>query len=79
MKNIRKTQLFENENATIRKRNNLKMHLCNPDFFRPFERTSVVVTVSVSKRKITLATFSGGHILRGLITKSWTFTIFNSF
>ena len=59
MKNIRKTQLSENENATIRKRNNLKMHPCNPDLFRLFERTSLVVTVSVSNRKLHLPRFPG--------------------
>ena len=39
------------------------------DFFKPFELTILVVTISISRKKIFLPWFPGGHFLRGLITK----------
>ena len=40
------------------------------DFFKRFEFTILVVTISISRKKICLLWFLGGHFLRGLITKS---------
>ena len=41
------------------------------DFFKLFELTILVVTISISRKKIfTYLGFQVGHFLRGLITKS---------
>ena len=40
------------------------------DFLKLFELTILVVTISISRKKICLPWFPGGHFLRGLITKS---------
>ena len=40
------------------------------DFFKRFELTVLVVNISISRKKICLPWFPGGHFLRGLITKS---------
>ena len=40
------------------------------DFLKLFELTSLVVTISISRKKICLPWIPGGHFLRGLITKS---------
>ena len=40
------------------------------DFSQTFELTILVVNISISRKKIGLPWFTGGHFLRGLITKS---------
>ena len=40
------------------------------DSFQTFELTILVVTISISRKKIYLPCFLGYHILKGLITKS---------
>ena len=40
------------------------------DFFQTFELTILVVNISISRKKICLPWFPGGHFLKGLITKS---------
>ena len=40
------------------------------DFFKNFESTILVVTFSISRKKVCLPWFPGGHFLRGLMTKS---------
>ena len=48
------------------------------DFFKPFELTILVVNILISRKRICLPWFPGRHFLRGLITKSQVFSIFNS-
>ena len=48
------------------------------DFFSLLELTILVVNISISRKKICLPWFPGGHFLRGLITKSQVLSIFNS-
>ena len=45
--------------------------------FRLFELTILVMTISISRKKLCLPWFPGGHFLRGLITKSYVLSIFN--
>ena len=40
------------------------------DYFKLFELTILVVTISISRKKICFPWFPGDHFLRGLITKS---------
>ena len=42
----------------------------NTFFFKFFELIILVVTISISRKRIYLSWFPGGHFLRGLITKS---------
>ena len=53
---------------------------CRQIFFKLFELTILVVSISISRKKNMLSMVSGGggHFLRGLITKSLVFYIFNS-
>ena len=48
-------------------------------FFQTFLVDYLVLTFLISRRKITVTTFSGGHILRGMIEKSWALSNLNNF
>ena len=48
-------------------------------FFKLFELTVLVVTISISRKKNILTMVSGAHFLRGLTAKSKVLSISNSF